>query len=242
MPSLFVLPRQVPLSSSAGLLAGAKLTFSATGSSTLQNTYSDIGLTTPNANPVIADGNGVFSKIYLDPGLPNYRVKLTTSADVLLYQEDDIPSGSEGIAAKAFKGSSTDRTSTTSIVDDPDLVFALQAGATYRIDVSLLFVGVTSGAQGFKWAIAYSGAAAIVGSATGIQSLASVGSVRAPFTPTSSNSIGPIATASNDALVYSFLFKTSSAGTLSVQWAQSSSSANATRLVTGSYMVATRLG
>ena len=85
MPSLFVLPRQVPLSSSAGLIAGAKLTFSATGSSTLQNTYSDIGLTTPNANPVIADGNGVFSKIYLDPGLPNYRVKLTTSADVLLY-------------------------------------------------------------------------------------------------------------------------------------------------------------
>lgn len=92
MPSLFVLPRQVPLSSSASLLAGAKLTFSATGSSTLQNTYSDIALTTPNANPVVADGNGVFGKIYLDPSLPSYRIKLTTSADVLIYQEDDIPS------------------------------------------------------------------------------------------------------------------------------------------------------
>lgn len=92
MPALFVLPRQVPLSSSAGLLAGAKLTFSATGSSTLQNTYSDIALATPNANPVVADGNGVFAKIYLDPSLPNYRVKLTTSADVLIYQEDDVPS------------------------------------------------------------------------------------------------------------------------------------------------------
>lgn len=92
MPALFVLPRQVPLSSSAGLLAGAKLTFSATGSSTLQNTYSDIALTTPNANPVVADGNGVFAKVYLDPSLPNYRVKLTTSANVLIYQEDDVPS------------------------------------------------------------------------------------------------------------------------------------------------------
>lgn len=92
MPALFVLPRQVPLSSSAGLLAGAKLTFSATGSSTPQNTYSDIALTVANANPLIADANGAFSKTYLDPSLPHYRVKLTTNADVLLYQEDDVPS------------------------------------------------------------------------------------------------------------------------------------------------------
>lgn len=92
MPALFVLPRQVPLSSAAALMAGAKLTFSATGTSTLQNTYSDILLTTPNANPVVADANGVFAKIYLDPSLPNYRVKLTTSASVLVYQEDDVPS------------------------------------------------------------------------------------------------------------------------------------------------------
>lgn len=92
MPSLFVLPRQVPLSSSAGLIAGAKLTFSISGSSTLQNTYSDIALATPNANPVVADANGVFSRIYLDPSLPNYRVKLETSASVLIYQEDDVPS------------------------------------------------------------------------------------------------------------------------------------------------------
>lgn len=92
MPSLFVLPRQVPLSSAAALLAGCKLTFSATGSSTLQNTYSDIALTVANTNPVIADANGVFGKIFLDPSLPSYRVKLTTSADVLIYQEDEIPS------------------------------------------------------------------------------------------------------------------------------------------------------
>jgi len=92
MPSLFMLPRQVPLSSAAGLLAGAKLTFSVSGSSTLQNTYSDIALTVPNTNPLIADANGVFAKTYLDPSLPSYRVKLTTSADVLIYQEDDVPS------------------------------------------------------------------------------------------------------------------------------------------------------
>lgn len=80
------------MSSAAALLAGCKLTFSATGSSTLQNTYSDIALTVANTNPVIADANGVFGKIFLDPSLPSYRVKLTTSADVLIYQEDEIPS------------------------------------------------------------------------------------------------------------------------------------------------------
>lgn len=92
MPSLFTLPRQVPLSSGGGLLAGAKLYFSATGSSTAQNTYSDIGLTVANANPVIADGSGVFGKIYLDPTLPSYRVILKTSADVTLATDDDVPS------------------------------------------------------------------------------------------------------------------------------------------------------
>lgn len=92
MPSLFVLPKQVPLSSAASLLAGAKLLFSATGSSTPQNTYTDILLTVPSANPVIADGNGVFAPIYLDASLPNYRVVLKTSADVVLYTVDDVPS------------------------------------------------------------------------------------------------------------------------------------------------------
>lgn len=72
--------------------AGAKLTFSQTGTSTPQNTYADAALATPNTNPVIADSNGVFAPIYLDPTLPNYRVLYTTSADVLVYQVDNVPS------------------------------------------------------------------------------------------------------------------------------------------------------
>lgn len=93
MPQLFVLPKQVPLTSAAGLIPGAKLYFTQTGTTTPQNTYQDIDLTTPHANPVVADANGVFPPIYLEPTLPDYRIKLTTAADVLVYQEDDIPSG-----------------------------------------------------------------------------------------------------------------------------------------------------
>jgi hypothetical protein len=89
MPTLFNLPKQVPLSSSGGLLAGAKLYFYSTGTSTPKNTYSDFALTTPNANPVVADGNGIFIPIYMLVD-ERYRVVLKTSADVLIYDVPDI--------------------------------------------------------------------------------------------------------------------------------------------------------
>lgn len=92
MPALFTLPSQLPLSSAGAPMAGAKLAFSLTGTSTAQDTYQDILLTTPHANPVVADASGVFAPIYLDPSLPNYRAVLKTSADVVLKTWDDVPS------------------------------------------------------------------------------------------------------------------------------------------------------
>lgn len=94
MPALFTSPRFVALSATNQLLPGAKLTFSATGTSTLQNTYQDEELTVPHANPVVADGSGVFPAIYLDPALPHYRVLLADSADVTQpgYPIDNYPS------------------------------------------------------------------------------------------------------------------------------------------------------
>jgi hypothetical protein len=85
MPSLFTLPKVVSL-------PFAKLTFSRTGTATLQDTYTDADLQVAHTNPVVADAAGVFEPIYLDPTLPDYRVKLTTTADVLIYQVDDVPS------------------------------------------------------------------------------------------------------------------------------------------------------
>jgi hypothetical protein len=105
MPALFTLPKQIPLSSAGLLLPGAKLTFTQTGGTTPQNTYQDSALATPHANPVVADSAGVFAPIYLDPTLPNYRVRLTTSADVLVYQVDDVPSNQN--EAQTFTLSST---------------------------------------------------------------------------------------------------------------------------------------
>jgi hypothetical protein len=94
MPALFTSPRFVALSSTNQPLPGAKLYFRQTGTSTPQNTYQDEALTVPHANPVVADGAGVFSPIYLDPSLPNYRAILTDASDVTQagYPIDNIPS------------------------------------------------------------------------------------------------------------------------------------------------------
>jgi hypothetical protein len=85
MPSLFYLPRVTSL-------AGSKLYFYQTGTSTPQNVYTDEALSVAHSSPVVADGDGVFAPIYLDPTLPHYRVTHHTSADVLIYTVDDVPS------------------------------------------------------------------------------------------------------------------------------------------------------
>jgi len=93
--NLFVLPKQIPLDAGV-VLPGSKLTFTQTGTTTPQNTFTDVALTVAHANPVIADSDGVFEAIYFDPTFNDYRVKLDTSADVLVYQVDGIPASQSG--------------------------------------------------------------------------------------------------------------------------------------------------
>jgi len=92
MPMLYTSPHFVALDSAGKPVGSATLTFSATGTSTLQNTYQDVGLTLAHLNPVTADADGVFPLIYLDPSLPNYRITLKDASGVQLDQQDDIPS------------------------------------------------------------------------------------------------------------------------------------------------------
>ncbi len=84
---IFKLPKITNIDSSVRITAGAKLWFYATTTVTPQDTYTDADLTIPSTNPVIADANGVFAPIYLNPALV-YKITLTTSADVLIYTID----------------------------------------------------------------------------------------------------------------------------------------------------------
>src|SRR5688572_22748268 len=91
MPQTFVLPRQVALDDDANSMAGALAYFYQTGTTTPQAVYSDSALTTQHSNPVVADAAGRWAKIYLNPNATaNYRVRITDSSGVQVYQEDDI--------------------------------------------------------------------------------------------------------------------------------------------------------
>jgi len=93
--NLFQFPKSIAWDAGS-VEGGAKLTFTATGTTTAQNTFTDLALTVAHANPVVADSEGVFAPIYLDPTLPDYRLKYTDSADVLIYQVDDVPASQSG--------------------------------------------------------------------------------------------------------------------------------------------------
>lgn len=89
--ALFTNPWVSPLKTGA-VVPASKLTFTLTGTGTAANTYSDSALTVANANPVVADAEGVFGPIYLDPAIV-YRVKWSTSADVQIRIQDDVIAG-----------------------------------------------------------------------------------------------------------------------------------------------------
>ena len=84
--SRFVLPFS-DVGSGIAPSAGAKLFFYETGTSTPKNTFTDSAGTTPNANPVIADANGVFGDIWIDG---TYKVVLKDKNDVQKWEADPI--------------------------------------------------------------------------------------------------------------------------------------------------------
>lgn len=70
-------------------LAGALLFFYQTGTVTPQATYSNQGLTVPNANPVVADAEGVFPNIFLSSS-PAYKVTLQDANGVEQWTADPV--------------------------------------------------------------------------------------------------------------------------------------------------------
>lgn len=70
--------------------AGAKAYTYQTGTTTPLTTYSDSGLVTPHANPVVADSEGIWPPVYV-PTTTDVKVTFKTSADVTLRTVDPVP-------------------------------------------------------------------------------------------------------------------------------------------------------
>lgn len=84
----YTTPDQFEVDQNGVPLGGSQLFFYATGTNTLQATYQDVTLLTPNTNPVIADANGRFGNIWLIPATA-YKVQLWTAPTT------DDPTGSQ---------------------------------------------------------------------------------------------------------------------------------------------------
>lgn len=91
MSVLFTPPRYSPMSGNGTSYPAAKLYFYETGTTTPKDTFNnpDLDPSHVNANPVIADANGLFGPIYLESG--DYKVILKDSADSTIYTVDPQP-------------------------------------------------------------------------------------------------------------------------------------------------------
>lgn len=93
----FSFPRLQAFDANGDPLAGGKLYFYTTGTTTPEDTFSDAALTTANTNPVVADSAGRFGDIYLSD--ETYKVILKDSADVTIWTADPV---TRSLGASAF--------------------------------------------------------------------------------------------------------------------------------------------
>lgn len=141
----------------------------------------------------------------------------------------------------AYKPSNTSRSSTIVVADDPHLSIALDVGSyafqmwipfwcevtpTQSIRLQLAYSGTLGTPSGFSW----DGTA--LGSTTGLPRANLTSLYAPPNTNVSSDGLGTNA----DVLFYTGLITTSTAGTLSLKWAQEESSINATVVGGGAWM------
>ena len=79
MSRLFFIPQAVRIKSTGLPYGAAEANFYLTTTTTRTNTYEENSLSTPHANPVIANSAGQFAAIYLDPAI-TYRCIITQSS------------------------------------------------------------------------------------------------------------------------------------------------------------------
>lgn len=76
------------LDDSGSPLVSGKLTFFATGTNTLLDTFVDINLSIPNTNPVILTAAGRLPNVFLQSA--SYKVILTDKDDVQIFERDPV--------------------------------------------------------------------------------------------------------------------------------------------------------
>lgn len=114
-------------------LPSATLDVYLAGTTTRTNTYTTSALSTANANPVVADANGLFGAIYLDPSVGAVKAVLKNSAGTEIFTQDNIATSSNEAGILAVLSKTADYTVVTTDGDDVLIL----------VDASLAAVTVT---------------------------------------------------------------------------------------------------
>ncbi len=142
------------------------------------------------------------------------------------------------------KASTESVTSSTTLQDDNDIVFSLDADKVYRIELRAAATGATGGAIKTAWAVT-GGAAQLtqkccIGAGVTATSVGDGGQVRTSWhAVTTAVSYGTDGS-STSAVTETFLVETTTAGTagtIKLQWAQIASSGTATTLTTSTFAI-----
>lgn len=148
---------------------------------------------------------------------------------------------------EAVKPSNTDRSSTTTFVDDPDLALQLEANAVYQVVFYLHFAALDAARFKTAWTVpsGATGNRSAVGPDQGVilSGTSSGGTGRwGAHNFTTSVTYGTRDSATNQCFAMEeSTLTTTNAGTLALQWAQATSNATATRLAAGSALRAKRI-
>ena len=87
--TLAPIARYQAFDSNGNPVSGAKLYTFEAGTSTPAETWSNVELTSSNANPLIASSTGLFGPIFLETG-HSYKFVLNNASDVLLWSQDNV--------------------------------------------------------------------------------------------------------------------------------------------------------
>jgi hypothetical protein len=138
------------------------------------------------------------------------------------------------------KNTITSISSEDTLADDAELVIAVQAG-TYDIEGLLYFYATTTAGMGFKFDIAFSGTGGLARSVLTQNYVNGSGTVVA--TPLASLPISHATISTNvlapDVVRFNVPLTATTAGNVSVRWAQASSTANNLNLLSASWLKAT---
>ena len=174
MPS----PKFTAFDNNGDPISGGKVCTYAAGTSTPATTYSDSGLTTPNANPVIVDSSGRAS-IYLSAG-QSYKVVLRqpgTTTDcttgTIVWTQDNVGAVPSSSSSLDVLGTAGESVTAGQVVYLSDGSGGLTAGQWYKADADLAYASTSSivGIVPSAITAAATGTVRIGGTVTGLASL-----------------------------------------------------------------------